>query len=48
LLLEKDPEKRPTPILALTHPWFMNEESPLKNSIALNKFFADNKSNAHP
>ncbi len=48
ILLEKDPEKRPTPIQALTHPWFTNEESPLRNSINLNKLLAENKHTTHP
>lgn len=44
-LLNKEPEKRPIPIKALTHPWFTDDKSVLKNSINLNQLIAEN---SHP
>ena len=45
LLLTKNPNKRPSAIQALGHPWFFEEKNPLKNSLNLNKFLTDAKNN---
>ena len=48
LLLSKDPEKRPTAIQALAHPWFFNEKLPLQSSVHLNKVLASRSRSSMP
>jgi serine/threonine protein kinase len=42
-LMNKDPAKRSSAANALSHGWFANEQTPIKNSLALNKLLARNK-----
>lgn len=44
LLLNKEPSNRPSPKMALSHPWFQNEQVVLKNSLNMNRLLATEKS----
>lgn len=48
LILSKDPKTRPTARQALKHPWFKREQSPLKESLNINRILANSNSSANP